>query len=239
MAIYSGSRAVARRARRPARLPHPDHDRRPALGHRHRRHGPPRAAQRARDVGPGGRGRRRRRPPCCSTRPAPSPTATGRPATSCPWTAPTREDLLRAATSRRWPTRRPRAARSSTSPWPRASTRPPDRSPSCAGRRRRSCPFTATDPHDRRRPARRHARSARAPARPSPRGSSHGAARRPATCTTPSTAIARPAAPRSSWRSPSRARRARMLGVDPPQGHRQARHARALRRAAARWASAP
>ena len=32
-----------------AGLPDPDHDRRAALGHRHRRHGPPRAAQRAGD----------------------------------------------------------------------------------------------------------------------------------------------------------------------------------------------
>ena len=58
-----GSRAVGRRARRPARLPHPDDDRRAAVGDRHRRHGPPRAAQRARDVRPGRRGRRRRDDP--------------------------------------------------------------------------------------------------------------------------------------------------------------------------------
>ena len=40
------------------RLSHPHHDRRPALGNRHRRHGPPGAAQRVGDVGPGGRGGR-------------------------------------------------------------------------------------------------------------------------------------------------------------------------------------
>ena len=33
-------------------MPHPDHDRRTAVGDRHRRHGPARAAQRAGDVGP-------------------------------------------------------------------------------------------------------------------------------------------------------------------------------------------
>ncbi len=38
-------------------VPHPDDDRRLAVGDRHRGHGPPGAAQRARDVGPGGRGR--------------------------------------------------------------------------------------------------------------------------------------------------------------------------------------
>ena len=52
--------AGRRRAGRPAGLPDPDHDRRPAVRHRHRRHGPPGAGQRARHVGPGGRGRRRR-----------------------------------------------------------------------------------------------------------------------------------------------------------------------------------
>ena len=39
----------------------PDHDRRAAVGDRHRRHGPPGALQRAGDVRPRGRGRRRRR----------------------------------------------------------------------------------------------------------------------------------------------------------------------------------
>ena len=40
-------------------VPHPHHDRRPAVGDRHRRHGPARAAQRAGDVGPRRRGSRR------------------------------------------------------------------------------------------------------------------------------------------------------------------------------------
>ena len=39
-------------------VPHPDHDRRAAVRHRHRGHGPARAAQRARHVRPCGRGRR-------------------------------------------------------------------------------------------------------------------------------------------------------------------------------------
>ena len=47
-------------ADRAARLPDPDDDRRAHLGDWHRRHGPPGAAQRAGDVGPRGRGRRRR-----------------------------------------------------------------------------------------------------------------------------------------------------------------------------------
>ena len=52
-------RAVDHGAHRPPRLPHPHDHRRPAVGHRHRRHGPAGAAQRAGDVGPGGRGRGR------------------------------------------------------------------------------------------------------------------------------------------------------------------------------------
>ena len=53
-----------RRPRRPARLPHPDDDRRPAVRHRHRRHGPRRPLQRAGHERPRGRGvgRRRRDP---------------------------------------------------------------------------------------------------------------------------------------------------------------------------------
>ena len=59
-AIYSGAPQSVFVLVVAARLPHPDDDRRPAVGDRHRRHGPARAAQRARDVGPRGRGRRRR-----------------------------------------------------------------------------------------------------------------------------------------------------------------------------------
>ncbi len=59
-----GVRGAARlgpRADRTARVPHSHDHRRAALGDRHRRDGPARAPQRARDVGPGGRGGRRRR----------------------------------------------------------------------------------------------------------------------------------------------------------------------------------
>ncbi|MEI9964599.1 MAG: hypothetical protein WDM92_07740 [Caulobacteraceae bacterium] len=53
----------------------PDHHRRPALGHRHRRHGPPVEVQRPGHLRPGRGGLRRTSTPCCSTRPAPSPSA--------------------------------------------------------------------------------------------------------------------------------------------------------------------
>ena len=54
-------RHFRRRAGCAARHADPDHHRRPAVGHRHRRHGPAGALQRARHVGArrGGRGRRR------------------------------------------------------------------------------------------------------------------------------------------------------------------------------------
>ena len=58
--IYSGAPAVDHRPRGAARLPDPHHHRRPALGHRDRRHGPPGAAQRPGHVGPGRRSRGRR-----------------------------------------------------------------------------------------------------------------------------------------------------------------------------------
>ena len=112
-AIYSHARPVAHRARRAARVPDPDDDRRAALGDRHRGHGPARAAQRARDERPRGRGRRRLLARCCSTRPARSPTATGRPRSSCP--LPGVERARRSPTrrcSRASPTRRRKAGRS-------------------------------------------------------------------------------------------------------------------------------
>ena len=55
-----GQHAVGDRADRAAGLPDPDHDRRAAVRDRHRGHGPAGAAQRARHLRPGGRGRRRR-----------------------------------------------------------------------------------------------------------------------------------------------------------------------------------
>ena len=59
--LFAGDDRRHRRARRAARLPHPDDDRRPAVGDRHRRHGPRRAVQRPGDERPRRRGVRRRR----------------------------------------------------------------------------------------------------------------------------------------------------------------------------------
>ena len=83
---------------------------------RHRRHGPPRAPQRA-----GALRAVRSRPPatstcCCSTRPAPSPSATAWRRSSSPCPASRRPSWPRWPSSPRWPTRPRRAAPSSC--WP-------------------------------------------------------------------------------------------------------------------------
>ena len=75
---YAGGAVSVVDPGRAVRDPDPDHDRRAAVGHRHRRHGPAGALQRARHV----RAARSKRPAtstrCCSTRPAPSRSATAR-----------------------------------------------------------------------------------------------------------------------------------------------------------------
>ena len=225
--IYSDAEQSDHRARRAARLPDPDDDRRAALGHRHRRHGPARAAQRARHVRPRGRGGRRlldaaarqdrhdhaRQPPGGRVPPA----ARRRPRTSSPTPRSCRAS----------PTRRRKAARSSCSP--RSGTASASASSHGADAR----PVHRPDPHERRRPRR--------PLDPQGRGRLGAALGRGAR-----RHRARRARRRSSSGSPASGgtplvvaeRRAGALGVDPPQGHRQGGHARALRRAAARWASA-
>ncbi len=161
LAIFS--KAVSRRSRRTrlalnarrrhrhraglaAGLPDPDHDRRAAVGDRHRRHGPAGAAQRAGDVRPRGRGGRRRQHPAAGQdrhhHPG-QPAGQRVPARSTASTAddagrrgaavqPGRRDARRAARS--WSTPRPRTGCGSASPasW---ATRPGCRSP-----RRPGCP---------------------------------------------------------------------------------------------------
>ncbi len=110
-----------RGACRAVRRAHPDHDRRAVVGHRHRRNGSPGAFQRARHVRPGGRGRRRRRHARFSTRPARSRSAIARPTEFIPLKRRYRSarSPMRPS-SRRSPTRRRKAARSSS--WPRRNT---------------------------------------------------------------------------------------------------------------------
>ena len=124
-------RAADRRPGRAPGLPDPDHDRRAALGDRHRGHGPPGAAQRAGHVRARGRGRRRRehaaagqdrhdharQPPGRRVHPG-----RRRAEPRCSRTPPS---------CRAWPTRPRRVARSWS--WPRPST-------ACASARRASSP---------------------------------------------------------------------------------------------------
>ena len=104
----------------PLGLPHPDHHRGPALGHRHRRHGPAGPAQRPGHERPGRRGGGRR--PDAAARqdrhhhPG-QPDGLGllpgrRPHRGRRWPTP--------PSWRRWPTRRPRAAPSWC--WPRSGS---------------------------------------------------------------------------------------------------------------------
>ena len=118
--LYSGLRFSVGRDRGPAGVPDPHHDRRPALRHRHRGHGPAGAPQRDPHERPrgGGRGRRGHDPPGQDGHHHPRqphgqrvPARAGG-ARSRSWPTP--------HSSRAWPTRRPRAGRSWC--WPRRST---------------------------------------------------------------------------------------------------------------------
>ena len=122
--IYANAEQSVDRARRAAGVPDPDDDRRPALGDRHRGHGPAGAPQRARDERSRGRGGGRRATPCCSTRPARSPTAPARPPSSDPRRTRTSASSPTPRCSRAWPTRRRKGGRSSCSPQERYGLAP-------------------------------------------------------------------------------------------------------------------
>ena len=134
-AVYSGGAGRRAGAGRAARLPHPDHHRRPALGHRHRGHGPADPAERDRHERPRGRGGGRREHAAArqdrhhhARQPAGGRVPPGRP----------------ACASRSWPsgrssprcrTRRPKAAASWC--WPRSGSAS---AAATDGRRRRPAP---------------------------------------------------------------------------------------------------
>ena len=96
-------------------LPDTDHHRRPAVGHRRRRHGPHDAEERHRDLGPGGRGGGRRgraaarqdRHHHAGQPPGLGAAAGARDGRDASWPTP--------PSSPRWRTKRPRAAASSCS----------------------------------------------------------------------------------------------------------------------------
>ncbi len=122
-----------------AGLPHPDHHRCPAVRHRHRRHGPPGAAQRAGHERPGRRGGRRRADPAAGQDGHHHP---GQPhgLGLLPRQRPHRGGGRRARPSwRPWPTRRPRDVPSLS--WPRSAST----SASASSRvRHEFVPFSAT-----------------------------------------------------------------------------------------------
>ena len=217
------------RARRAARLPDPDDDRRPALGDRHRGHGPHDPGERDRDLGPRGRGGRRRRRAAARqdrhdhARQPPGDRVPARAPASTPRSSPTRRSSPRS------PTRRPRAAASSCSR--RSATA--CASATCTRSARTLRAVHRADAHERRRPRR--------PLAPQGRGRRHRALR--------ARARRRRSRPRCARRSSEVARRGRHAARrrrrhararrHPAQGHREGRHPRALRRAAPRWASGP
>ena len=221
-AIYSERRAVDHRARRAAGLPHPDDDRRPAVGHRHRRHGPAGAAQRAGHVRAGGRGGRRRARRCCSTRPARSPTATARPPSSSRSPAVDEQELAEAALLSSLADETPEGRSIVTLAEERYGLSPPDIA------RRRARPVHRPDPHERHRLGRR-AGSIRKGAADSVRrwvaGAGRHRPRRPRRRSSSgiSTSGGTPLVVADGRHDPRR---------HPPQGHREAGHERALRRAA-------
>ena len=233
--VYAVTAAGRRRAghddgaRRAARLPDPDHDRRPALGDRHRRHGPHDPGQRDRDLGPRGRGgRRRRRAAARQDRHdhARQPPGDGVPARAA---ASRSASSPRPRSSRRSPTRRPRAAASSCSR--RRSFGLRGRDVHALGAHLRA--LQRAHAHERRRP-----RRAAASARARPTRSSASCEERAAQL--PNDVRARRRARRARGRHAARGRRRRARARrGPAQGHREGRHPRALRRAAPRWASAP
>ena len=119
-AAYAGRRGAGRAARGAADHADPNHDRGAAQRDRHRRHGPAGALQRARQVGPRGRGGGRHRRAAArqdrhdhGRRPS-GDRVSARSAVS-PWASWLRPRICRAS-----PTKRPRAARSSC--WRASST---------------------------------------------------------------------------------------------------------------------
>ena len=211
---------------RAARLADPDDDRRAAERDRHRRHGPARAPQRARALGPRRRGVGRRRraaarqdrhdharqPP--GRRVRPDARRRRRPSSPRPRSTP------------RWPTRRPRAARSSC--WPSST----------------ACASTSSPPT--------HAQFVPFTAQTRMSGVDLDGTRLRKGA---GDAILRWVADEGGQAPPelqaeldrvaprgldAAGRRARLPGArrDRAQGRRQGGHARALRAAAARWASA-
>ena len=122
------NRAFGDGADRAAGLSDPDHDRRPALGDRHRRHGPPRSASTSSPPPAAPSRRRATSIRCCSTRRGRSLSATAWPTNSSRSRACRKRSWRRRSCWRASPTRRPRDARSSRSPGTATTSRRRDSS---------------------------------------------------------------------------------------------------------------
>ena len=224
-AVFSGAEQSDRRARRAAGLPDPDHDRRTAVRHRHRRHGPAGPAQRAGHVRARGRGRRRRehaaarqdrhhharQPPGGRVHPGRRlrPDACSRTPRSCP-ASPTRP--RRAARSWCWP----RTSTGCASVRP-ASSPPPTSSPFTAQTRMSGVDLDG---------GRQIRKGAAAAVMKWVRDNGgHPTAEVGAIVDAISTSGGTPLVVAETRRRPGGAR----PGRDPPQGRRQGGHARALR----------
>ena len=222
--------------RRAARVPDPDDDRRAALGDRHRGHGPAGAPQRAGHERPGRRGGGRLRDAAARQDGHDHVRQPPGRRSSCPVSGVDRAaSSPMPRSSRASPTRRPKAARSWC--WPRSATA--CASASCIGADAGA--LHRADPHERRR-LRRTARCARARPSRCGAGSRSRAASVPPSSATRSTRSPPRAARRSSWPRPAAPTapppRTAALGVIHLKDIVKPGIARALRRPAARWASA-
>ena len=216
--------AVSDRPDRPARRADPDHDRCPALGDRDRRHGSPRPAERAGDVGPRRRGLgRRRRAPARQDRDDHARQPPGGRVPPC--------RRRRGAGAGRGRAARLARRRNARGPLDRRAGEGAVRPPRARARRAQVHPVQRDDADERDRPERQRD--------PQGRGRRGQDVRRRARREPARRARRDRPARRRAGRDAAR-RLARQLGARrrPPEGHRQGRDDRALRRAAARWASA-
>ena len=245
-----GGRADGDHADRPARVPDPDDDRRPAVGHRHRRHGPAGAAQRAGHVRPGRRGggrlldaaARQDRHDHARQPPGRRVPAAGR--------------RRRRAAGRRGPARQP-GRRDARGPVDRRAGQGALRRARARGRARHAGAVHRPDPHERARrrrdvgaegcgrvgapvggrAGRQGARRPRRPRRGCGHRGRHAAGRRRGSHRRH---WRRRCGRRGWWRWGRHRRRRRCRGARrrPPQGRRQAGHARSASTSSAPWASA-
>ena len=229
-AIYSGAPQIGVRAGLAAGLPDSDDHRRPAVGDRHRRHGPAGAAQRAGDVRPRGRGGRRRAHAAARQDRHDHARQPPGDASSCPLPGVDRDAARRRGAAR------VAGRRDAGRALDRRAGQGEVRHPRPRRWRRMQAafvPFTAQTRMSGVDLDGREIRKGAADAIERYRAA-HGGRSLPTSCAASVERIARAGGtPLVVAETTARARR------HPPEGHRQGRHPRALRRSCARWASRP